>query len=86
MAADLSRQIGKQSVEIKTQSGAVRYDLTGATHKGTPTPHVQTKTYNTNPKTGETFLNKVSGPAREATKQDIRTARKFLETKIFDVE
>lgn len=63
---------GRNSVKIKTVSGETRYDLDGATHKGVETPHVQTSTYNKNPKTGEVFLNKNNKDVRPMNQQDIK--------------
>uniref|UniRef100_UPI0025E1570D RHS repeat-associated core domain-containing protein n=1 Tax=uncultured Chryseobacterium sp. TaxID=259322 RepID=UPI0025E1570D len=70
---------GRNSVKIKTVSGETRYDLDGATHKGVETPHVQTSTYNKNPKTGEVFLNKNNKDVRPMNQQDIRTVKKVIE-------
>ncbi|SMC74991.1 DUF6443 domain-containing protein [Pedobacter africanus] len=70
---------GKNSVTIRTEKGATHFDLKGAPHKGTPTPHVQHSYKNVNPKTGQTFLNKDRGPATPITQQQIRLIRKFLE-------
>ena len=57
----------------------VKFISCGATHKGTPTPHVQYSYKNVNPMTGQTFLNKDRGPAAPITQQQIRLIRKFLE-------
>jgi RHS repeat-associated protein len=79
MAKDLSKKINKNSVTIKTPDGAKRFDLQGASHKGVETPHVQGLKNNTNPETGETFLNKVSSDVQPMTKSDIRTVEKYIE-------
>jgi hypothetical protein len=46
-----------------------RVDLVGAPHGGVPTPHVQEYVLNTNPATGQTFVNK--GPVRPALPEEI---------------
>ncbi|MEH3112294.1 MAG: polymorphic toxin type 24 domain-containing protein [Pedobacter terrae] len=70
---------GKNSVTIKTEKGATHFDLQGASHKGSPTPHVQYSHKNVNTRTGQTFLNKDRGPATPITQEQIRLIRKFLE-------
>jgi Bacterial toxin 24 len=70
---------GKNSVNVGTVNGKTHYDLDGAAHKGVETPHVQ-KSYNhTNPRTGETYLNKDRKDVRPMNQQDVRTVRKVLE-------
>ena len=82
MAADLQRQLGKNSVEFRTPSTKGHIDLAGAAHfdKATqtkiPTPHVQTKSVNVGPN-GRINLGRETTKA--ATKQDIRTAKKLSE-------
>jgi Bacterial toxin 24 len=46
-------------------------DLKGATHNGTPTPHVQRVVKNINPQTGQEFWNNDPNFIRQATKQDL---------------
>ncbi|MCP3878323.1 MAG: hypothetical protein GY701_08015 [Sulfitobacter sp.] len=48
---------------------AMRVDLVGPAHGGIPTPHVQEFVLNTNPATGQTFVNK--GPVRAALPGEI---------------
>ena len=47
----------------------MRVDLVGRAHGGIPTPHVQEYVLNTNPATGQTFVNK--GPVRAALPKEI---------------
>lgn len=47
----------------------MRVDLVGRAHGGIPTPHVQEYVLNTNPATGQTFVNK--GPVRAALPEEI---------------
>ena len=79
MANDVSNQIGKNSVTIKTSEGAQRFDLKGAEHKGVPTPHVQGLKNNTNPKTGVTFLNKQAKDVRPMSKADVRVVKNYIQ-------
>jgi hypothetical protein len=46
-----------------------RVDLTGSAHGGIPTPHVHEYGRNTNPATGETFVN--TGPVRPANPSEV---------------
>lgn len=47
----------------------MRVDLVGRPHGGIPTPHLQEYVLNTNPATGQTFVNK--GPVRPALPGEI---------------
>ncbi len=47
----------------------MRVDLVGQVHGGIPAPHVQEYVLNTNPATGQTFVNK--GPVRAALPEEI---------------
>jgi RHS repeat-associated protein len=79
-ALDVKKDLndGKNSVNVGTKDGVTHYDLDGASHKGVETPHVQKSTTNTNPKTGETFVNKDRKNVRPMNQQDIRTVKKVL--------
>lgn len=70
---------GKNSANVTTSSKIIHYDLSGASHKGVNTPHVQYSNQNVNPETGEVFFNKVRRNANTMNQQDIRTLRKALE-------
>jgi RHS repeat-associated protein len=82
MTEDLSKEIGKNSVETYTPSEKIRVDLKGKAHfdKPTnttiPTPHVQTAKVNRSP-SGQ--INTSGKRTRPATKADVRTARRIVE-------
>jgi RHS repeat-associated protein len=84
MAADLSKQLGKNTVTYETPSVKGHIDLAGRTHfdKATqtniPTPHVQERPKSVGPN-GKVNLGKET--TRPATKQDIRTARRLEKEK-----
>ncbi|WP_447635658.1 RHS repeat-associated core domain-containing protein [Flavobacterium microcysteis] len=76
-AASISKQIGKNSVNIRTPNKTLHFDLQGATHKGVPTPHVQQSLPNMSPQ-GQVFWNKDRKWVEPMTQQDIRTVRNYL--------
>ena len=81
MAAELAAQLGKNSVPYRTPDKMGHIDLQGKAHfdkatgRAVPTPHVQEMPYDARGpnKKGETI--------REATKADVRAARKLAEQK-----
>jgi RHS repeat-associated protein len=81
MAADLQKQLGKNSVPFETATTKGHIDLAGkahydkATQQTIPTPHVQTKPKSVSPDGTKTNLGKET--TRPATKQDVRTAREL---------
>lgn len=81
MAADLQKELGKNSVPFETPTTKGHIDLAGKSHfdkptqTDVPTPHVQTKTKNTSPDGTKTSLS--DERTRPATKQDVRTAREL---------
>ncbi len=79
-ALDVKKNLNgnKNSVNVGTVDGVTHYDLDGATHKGVETPHVQNSYKHTNPKTGQSFINKDRKNVRAMNQQDIRTVRKVL--------
>ena len=77
-ALSIKAEVNANSVSIRTPDQVIHYDLEGASHKGVETPHVQRSTYNTNPNTGETFVNKDRKSVRPMTQQDIRTVMNYL--------
>ena len=79
-ALDVKKDLnnGQNSVNVGTTDGVTHYDLDGASHKGVDTPHVQKSKKNTNPETGETFVNKDRKNVRSMNQQDIRTVKKVL--------
>jgi hypothetical protein len=77
-AAQISRQIGKNSVNIRTNNRLLHYDLQGAPHRGVPTPHVQQSLPNMNPKTGTLFWNKDRIWVERMTQEDLRIIRNYL--------
>ncbi|WP_372474780.1 polymorphic toxin type 24 domain-containing protein [Capnocytophaga sp. ARDL2] len=80
-ATKVSKEIGKNSISLRTPNKIIHYDLVGATHKGVPTPHVQHSYKNFNPNTGEIFWNKDRHWVRPMTQQDIRTIYNHINRK-----
>ena len=80
-ATAISKQIGKNSISIRTPNKILHFDLQGATHKGILTPHIQQSLPNMNPKTGQIFWNKDRRWVQSMTQKDIRTVRKYLKNK-----
>ena len=76
-AAEISKQINKTTVSIKTPSKVMQYDLKGPSHRGVPTPHVQRRLPNVD-KTGKIHWNKDNKWVEPMTQQDIRTVKKYL--------
>lgn len=77
-AASISKQVGKNSISIRTPNKTLHFDLQGATHKGVPTPHIQQSLPNVNPKTGQVFWNKDRQWIQPMNQQDIRIIRNYL--------
>jgi RHS repeat-associated protein len=77
-AAAISKQIGKNSISIKTPNKAFHFDLQGAAHKGVPTPHVQQSLPNMNPITGQMYWNKDRQWVEAMTQKDIRIIKNYL--------
>ncbi|MCE7057188.1 polymorphic toxin type 24 domain-containing protein [Algoriphagus sp. AGSA1] len=77
-AAVISKEVGKNSISIRTPNKTLHYDLQGATHKGVPTPHVQQSLPNVNPKTGQMFWNKDRQWVQPMSQQDIRIVRNYV--------
>ena len=78
-AADLvSKNGGKSRMTLRSPSQKMEVDLTGKAHGGVPTPH--TKVSPINPQApNQPAYNTKNAPVREATQQDIRTVRRYLE-------
>ncbi len=83
MADELYKEINKNSVTYQTQNKMGHIDIAGKDHfdKKTntnyPIPHVQESPINVNPKTKQKQPMKKQEVVRNATKADIRTARKL---------
>jgi len=77
-AANLSNQIGKNSITIRTVNGHVRYDLLGRSHGHVPTPHSLSFTRNV----GSNGLINFSKPKfpTPITQQELRIIRNYLKS------
>ena len=70
-AKDIQKRAGgRNRITVEDGDERTHYDLDGATHKGTPTPHVQKSRKNVD-KDGNEWWNKDRGPAREMDQNDI---------------
>ena len=82
MAQDLQQQIGTGSVRYETPTASGRIDLTGKAHydkktgQSVATPHVQEAQKHVGP---QGRVNTSTPTVREATKADIRTAKKLID-------
>ncbi|MBR8211278.1 hypothetical protein KDW61_21700 [Burkholderia cenocepacia] len=87
IAREFSGQINQNSVTFSTSTMQGYIDLQGASYfdKATgvdiPTPHVQTRKINVDPKNGQVTTSKRTAVTRAATKQDIRVARELARRK-----
>ncbi|WP_181176561.1 RHS repeat-associated core domain-containing protein, partial [Mesorhizobium sp. B2-3-5] len=77
-AQDIAKKVNKNTVTIEDGDIVTYYDLRGVAHKGIPTPHVQQGIRNTNPVTGETYVNKDRSFVRGMTQQDIDRVKSHL--------
>lgn len=69
---------GKHRVTLRSPSQKMEVDLAGKSHGGVPTPH--TKVSPRNPRAPkQPAYNTKNAPVVEATQQDIRTVRRYLE-------
>ena len=86
MAAELSNEIGKNSVTFRTSSRAGHIDLKGRAHidkttgESIPTPHVQTYDLHKGPN-GELSISRKSEIILPATKSDVRIATRLAQQK-----
>jgi len=80
-AADLVQlNGGKARVELRSPSQNMITDLTGASHRGVPTPHTRVAPRNLMaPKQPAYNTSDGKSVFRESTQQDIRTVRRYLE-------
>ncbi|ULA64751.1 MAG: hypothetical protein LZF86_190044 [Nitrospira sp.] len=71
---------GKNRVTLRSPSQRMDVDLAGKTHGGVPTPH--TKVSPVNPQApNQPAYNTRNAPVNPSTQQDIRTVRRYLESK-----
>ena len=69
---------GKNRVTLRSPSQKMEVDLAGKAHGGVPTPHAKVSPRNPHAPNQPAYNTK-GAPVIEATQQDIRTVRRFLE-------
>ncbi|MEJ1338509.1 MAG: polymorphic toxin type 24 domain-containing protein [Candidatus Sedimenticola sp. (ex Thyasira tokunagai)] len=78
-AADLIPQnANKHRVTLRSPSQKMEVDLAGKAHGGIPTPHTKVSPRNYKAPNQPAYNTK-NAPVRDATQQDIRTVRRYLE-------